>query len=99
MRTLVLKLHLYLGLISAMLLIVLGLSGSIIAFEGDIEHWLHSELWYVKAGATALPQAELIAKAEQRFAPARVRAVQLFREPNLVHLMQLTNGAVVYINP
>src|SRR5258708_18156004 len=99
MRMLVLKLHLYLVLVSAVLLIVLGLTGSIIAFECDIEHWLHPELWYVKAGSTALPQTELIQAAEKRFAPARVRAVQLFREPDLVQLMQMSNGSMVYINP
>jgi uncharacterized iron-regulated membrane protein len=99
MRKLILKLHLYLGLASAVLLIVLGLTGSVIAFEGDIEHWLHSDLWYVKAGTAAMPEADLIKAAEQRFAPARVRSVQFFRQRNLVQLMQMSDGALVYVNP
>ena len=99
MRMVILKLHLYLGLASAVMLVILGLTGSIIAFEGDIEHWLHSDLWYVEAAVIAKPQAELIAAAELRFAPARVRTVQLFRESNLVQIMQMSDGASVYLNP
>ncbi len=99
MRMFILKLHLYLGLASAVLLIILGVTGSIIAFEADIEHWIHADLWYVKAGTVALPQAALIKAAEQRFAPARVRSVQLFRQPNLVQPMQMSDGAMVYVNP
>jgi len=99
MRTFVLKLHLYLGLVSAILLIVLGLTGSIIAFEGDIEHWLHADLWRVKAGSSTLPESRLVQIVEQRFAPLRVRALQRFRDDNLVHLMQLSNGTFAYINP
>ena len=99
MRMLILKLHLYLGLVSALLLIILGLTGSIIAFEGDIEHWMHSELWYVKAAAVPAPQAELIKSVDQHFAPARVRSVQMFREGNLARLMQMSDGATVFVNP
>ena len=99
MRMLVLKLHLYLGLASAVVLVILGLTGSVIAFEADIEHWLHSDLWYVKVGSAVLPQADLIRSAEQRFAPARVRSVQMFRDPDLIQLMRMSDGPVVYVNP
>jgi uncharacterized iron-regulated membrane protein len=49
MRRLLLKIHLYLGLVAALFLVVLGLTGSIMTFEGDIEHWLHPSLWWQPA--------------------------------------------------
>jgi uncharacterized iron-regulated membrane protein len=99
MRNVLLKVHLYLGLAAAIFLVILGLTGAIMAFEGDIDHWIHPGLWYVKIGPRALPEADLIRAAEARFAPARVAAVFIFRQPNLVRLMQMTDRTVVYVNP
>src|SRR5215813_12461443 len=73
----VLKIHLYLGLLAALFLIILGLTGSIIAFEGDIDHWLHPSVWYVQDTGRNLPEGQLIAGVERQFAPARVRAIQI----------------------
>lgn len=78
---------------------ILGLTGSVMAFEGDIDRWLHPGLWYVKTGPRAMPEQELIGIAQQRFAPASVRAVHVFREANVVQMMQMTDGAVVLISP
>ena len=98
-RTVILKTHLYLGLVAAIFLVILGLTGSIMAFEGDINHWLHPELWYVTPGAHPLPENDLISIVQHRFPRARVAAVQFFRAPNLVQVMQLTDGTTVYVNP
>ena len=99
LRYVLLKVHLYLGLVAAIFLVILGLTGAIIAFEPEIEHLLHSGDWYVKTGPRTLPQAELIRAAQEKFAPARVTAVHIFREANLVEEMQMTDRAVVHINP
>jgi uncharacterized iron-regulated membrane protein len=98
-RQLILKLHLYLGLAAAAFLLVLGLTGSIMAFEGDIDHWVHPRAWYVAAGDRPLPEADLIAKVERQAAPARVVTVQLLPRPNLVQAMQLTDRSTVTVNP
>ncbi len=41
-RKVVLQIHLYLGLLGAIFLVILGATGSVMAFEGDIDHWLAS---------------------------------------------------------
>ena len=51
MRNILRKLHLYAGLVAAIFLVILGLTGTIMAFEGDIDHWLHPGVWYVKTAA------------------------------------------------
>lgn len=98
-RTVILKTHLYLGLVAAIFLAILGLTGTIMAFEGDITHWLHPDLWFVTPGAHPLPENDLISIVQHRFPRARVAAVQFFRAKNLVQLMQLADGTTVYVNP
>jgi uncharacterized iron-regulated membrane protein len=98
-RTALLKIHLYLGLAAAVFLVVLGLTGSIMAFEGDIDHWLHPSIWYVKAGPRVLPEGELIAGVQRQFAPARVGGVEMSPHPDLAQRMGLTDRSAVMVNP
>jgi len=99
MRKALLKIHLCLGLAAALFLAILGLTGSIMAFEGDLDHWLHPSFWYAGKGARALPEGELIARVQQQLAPARVAAVQISQKANLAQLMQLTDRSTVAVNP
>ena len=99
MRRLLLKIHLYLGLAAGIFLAILGLTGSIMAWEGDIDHWLHPGLWYVAVGGRPLSEGELIAGVERQLAPARVAAVQIPQQRNLAQAMQLTDRSVVTVNP
>jgi len=98
-RRILLTLHLWLGLAAGIFLIVLGLTGSVIAFENDIDHWMHPELFYVKAGPQTLPEQGLIRRAEAHVAPARVAAVQVLRGAGFARVMQTTDGQSVFVNP
>ncbi|MDQ1470660.1 MAG: hypothetical protein QOJ99_2140 [Bryobacterales bacterium] len=98
-RSIVLKVHLFLGLVGAVFLLILGLTGSIIAFETDIPHWLNPNLFSVKPGPRTVPEQELVRLTEAQFAPARVNAVQFLRHPDLARVMQLPGGVRVFVNP
>jgi uncharacterized iron-regulated membrane protein len=87
------------GLVAGIFLAILGVTGAIIAFEPEIEHLLHSGLWYVKSGPSRMPQAQLIRTTGEKFAPARVTAVHIFRESDLVEEMQMSDRAIVHVNP
>jgi uncharacterized iron-regulated membrane protein len=69
------------------------------AFEGDLDHWLHPGLWYVTPRSRPLPENELISGVQNQFPRARVVIIQFFRAPNLVQVMQMTDGTTVYVNP
>jgi uncharacterized iron-regulated membrane protein len=56
-------------------------------------------LWYVSAGGQTVGEGELIARVERRFAPARVRAVQISQHRDLAQFMQLADGSSVTVNP
>lgn len=99
MRRLILTTHLYLGLTAGLVLVVIGLTGSIIAFEADIPRWLHRDLFYVTPESHALSEDALVRIVEERFAPARVTAVQIPRRSNLAHVVQLSGGLSVFVNP
>ena len=62
---------------------ILGITGAIMAFEGDIEHWPHPGTWYVRLTPEKLSKQDLVRRAEARFATARFAAIQMFREPRL----------------
>jgi len=96
-RKVVLQIHLYLGLFGAIFLVILGVTGSVMAFEGDIDHWLDPNLWYLTARANPLPESELIGKVERRFAPARAGAIQFPLQRNLAQVMQSTTGPAVFV--
>ncbi len=98
MRKLLLRVHLWLGVAAGLFLIVLGLTGSIIAFEGDVDHWLHPRIWYV-SGDRPLSEGALVAAVEQRVTPARVGAIEIPRQRNLAQRMSLTDGTSVTVNP
>jgi uncharacterized iron-regulated membrane protein len=98
-RTVVLKLHLWLGVSAAIFLAILGLTGSVTAFENDIDHWLHPGLYYVQVRPQVLPEADLIRTVEQRFAPARVVMAHIFRQRDLAQVMQLNDRSTVLISP
>jgi len=97
-RKLLLKIHLYMGLAAGLFLIILGLTGSILAFEGDIDHWLHPDFWHVVEGH-ALSEGDLIAVVERKFGPLRVRGVQIASRPDLAQFMQLSDNSSVTVNP
>lgn len=98
-RSLILKIHLFLGLAAAIFLLILGLTGSIMAFEGDINHWLHPGLWYVTPHGAPLPENDLISIVQHEFPRGRVVMIQFSRAADLAQLMQLTDGTFVYVNP
>jgi uncharacterized iron-regulated membrane protein len=98
-RAALVKIHLWLALISAIFLVILGLTGAIIAFENDIDHWLNPNLFYIHGSGQALSEGELIRIVDRAYAPARVAFVHIFRQPNLVHSMQLTDRSTVLTNP
>jgi uncharacterized iron-regulated membrane protein len=93
-----LRIHLWLGVAAGLFLVVLGVTGSIMAFEGDIDHWLHPGMWYV-SGDRPLSEGVLVASVEQRLAPSRVGAVEVPQQRNLAQRMTLTDGTSVAVNP
>ena len=54
MRKLLFNIHLYLAFIAGAFIIVFGITGSIMAFEPELDHLFHHKLYYVKPGSEKL---------------------------------------------
>jgi uncharacterized iron-regulated membrane protein len=99
MRRIILNIHLFLGVSAAFFLLILSATGMVIAFEHDIDRWLHPSLWLVKPLGRQLPEQELIRIAERTYSPARVVTVQVFSRPDVVQILQMSDRGSVYIDP
>ncbi|CCW16687.1 Uncharacterized iron-regulated membrane protein; Iron-uptake factor PiuB [Sphingobium indicum BiD32] len=69
MRALLVILHRYVGLAIAGFLVVAGLTGSIVAFQSELDAWLNPGLFHIERTGQPLPPSRL-AKAIERADPA-----------------------------
>ena len=99
MRALVVKVHLYLGLVAALFLLILSATGAVMAFEHDIERWVDPGLWNAPIGQHLIDEDRLVTIAESKFSPARVIAIQIAPRPDVVQVMRMSDRAAVYVNP
>lgn len=67
MRRLILKVHLVLALIAGAFMAVLGVTGSVIAFEPELDRLLHPNVSYVTPGAKVLSLVEIGEAASRKY--------------------------------
>jgi sulfite reductase (NADPH) flavoprotein alpha-component len=90
-RKLVVNLHLYLGIVGLVFIIILGLTGTVLAFEDDLSNWLARGLKHVPVNSGHVPLDEVIANARKAYqgyrplfidvSPADDRALELLLLP------------------
>jgi uncharacterized iron-regulated membrane protein len=66
-RKLLLNLHLWAGLIAAVFLILLGVTGSLMVFEDEIDRALNSKLTWITPGDQCLSLVEIKAQLEKKY--------------------------------
>ncbi|MDV3442948.1 PepSY domain-containing protein, partial [Pseudomonas otitidis] len=65
MRPLIVLLHRYLGLATALFLALAGLTGSLLAFQHEIDEWLNPAFYHAPARGPLLSPGELVQRIEQ----------------------------------
>ena len=88
-RKIILIFHLVGGLISALFLIALGLTGSALVFEGEIDHWLNGSRVWVQPQGDPRPLSELCAEVERQHPGSRVDAVMPSESAKVAYKMHL----------
>jgi uncharacterized iron-regulated membrane protein len=68
MRKVLLRLHLCAGLIAGVFLILLGVTGSFMAFEAEIDRALNPKLTWIVPGEKRLALTEIKSRLEKRYA-------------------------------
>lgn len=98
MRKTLFTLHLYLALATAAFVILLGLTGSIMAFEPEIDRLIHRKISYVQPGAKAMSLEEVSAVVRKAFPGEQIEEYLPSVSPNLSYQIVLENSGAVYVN-
>jgi uncharacterized iron-regulated membrane protein len=97
LRGIVLNLHLAAGLAAAAFIAILGVTGSIMAFEDELDHATHPHLFKVAPG-TPLSLDALAMRATAAYPDRRVTAYGIGVSPDLSSYVAL-QGLTVYLDP
>lgn len=82
MRAILVHLHRYAGLAMAGFLIIAGLTGSVLAFQSELDAWLNPRLFHVEGRWPALPPTTLVRQVETAIPGVRVTSIA---PPALMH--------------
>jgi uncharacterized iron-regulated membrane protein len=97
-RDVLLKVHLVVGLVAAAFLLILGATGTIMAFEHDIERWIDPALWRASVAEHRMSEDALVAAVQAQFAPAHVVSIQMSPRADVVRVLRMSDQASVYID-
>ena len=98
MRRWIFRVHLWCGALAGVFFVVLGLSGSVLAFEAPLDRLLHAKLSYVVPSQHALPLDAILRSIKMSFPSDDVVAVTFAPSPKLSWEVALPSG-IVYVNP
>jgi uncharacterized iron-regulated membrane protein len=94
MRKLLFNLHLYTAMIAGVFILILGVTGTIMAFEPELDHVLHSHLSYVAPNGHTMPLAAVGAAVTKAFPGERVTGYLFPTAPNLAYQVGTRNSTV-----
>jgi uncharacterized iron-regulated membrane protein len=95
-RRLIFNVHLLIALIAGAFMLILGVTGSIMEFEPELDRLLHPELSYITPEGRVLPLSELGDAASRRFGGEPVVAYLPSLSPNLSSQVVLPSG-IAYV--
>jgi uncharacterized iron-regulated membrane protein len=97
-RSWVFRIHLWLGVLAGAFFVVLGITGSILAFESPLDHIANSKLSYVASSDRNLSLDEIILSVKKSFPMDDVVAVTFAKSSNLSWEVALPSG-IACVNP
>jgi uncharacterized iron-regulated membrane protein len=98
MRKLLFNLHLYLALIVGLFVVVVGVTGSIMAFEEEIDHALNPGLFKVEPKGERLTPTGMMAAAAKAFPGQKFNTVRLPQTPDETIAFNV-KGKQTFLNP
>lgn len=80
MRQLLVVMHRWVGLFMAGFLFITGLTGAVISWDHELDHWLNPHLSQATSSGPALPALDLAQQIEQRYPQIRVSYFEMAAE-------------------
>lgn len=99
MRRILFNLHLWTAMTAGLLLVLLGGTGAILAFEEPIDHALNPGLFDVRPRGAPLPAGSMLASARRAFPRNRVTMLMFGKAPDLSTMALVRGVGSVYIDP
>src|SRR5579883_756365 len=99
MRRALFQLHLWTAMIAGLVLILLGATGAILAFEEPIDHVLNPSLFYVQPQPQRVPVATLLANLKTAFPGKKPTMLMFGKAPDLADVAQIRGVGSVFIDP
>jgi uncharacterized iron-regulated membrane protein len=96
-RRLILNIHLFIALIAGAFMVILGVTGSIMAFDPELDRLLHPQLSYVAPDRRVISLSEIGDAASRRFGGEPVVAYLPSLSPGLSSQVLLPSG-IAYVN-
>ncbi|MGM9477316.1 PepSY-associated TM helix domain-containing protein [Pedobacter sp. GSP4] len=96
------KWHLYLGIIAGAIVAFVGVTGSILVFQDEIDHALNPNLFEVIAQKQKMPVEEIVPLIKKNYPSLKVDYLMLnnFKNPNEAYsVLNLKSGEETFINP
>jgi uncharacterized iron-regulated membrane protein len=87
-------LHLWLGIVSGSVVLVVALSGSLLVFEDELEHLFQPSLYYVQVPAPAekIPVAVLATNVQNRYPDYKLSSITIEPEANRTFIFTVLKG-------
>jgi uncharacterized iron-regulated membrane protein len=98
MRRWLFKVHLCFAALAGAFFVVLGITGSILAFDAPLDHILNAKLSYVSPSTRNLPLSQIIRSVKASFPSDDVVAVTFAESPKLAWQLALPSG-IACVNP
>jgi uncharacterized iron-regulated membrane protein len=103
LRVPALILHRYAGILAGVLLIVIGLTGSLLVFSEELDHFLHPQLLQVVPQAQQISVQQIVDVAQKRFPDLKPHRIIVPDKPDRVYTVLMVSSkdefTDVYINP
>ncbi|MCJ7936177.1 MAG: PepSY domain-containing protein [Chryseobacterium sp.] len=100
-RKIAYQLHLWLGLTSGLIVVIMAATGCILAFEEELKQIIHPQRYFVeRTGKEKLPLSDLAARAEKALPEGlKIKRVQLSSDPSRTYVfrtLKMDNDALTY---
>ena len=98
-RRALLTLHQSVGLVAALFLVVIAVSGSMLVFEDEIDRALNRSTSFVAAGVRPLPLETLVARVQSAYPDDRPVAVRVAEAPGQAYVVSLRSRQAAMVDP
>jgi uncharacterized iron-regulated membrane protein len=99
MRKLIFNLHLYSALIVGIFVVMIGVTGSIMAFETELDRMMNPGLFRVEPQAQPMPAAGLFQAASRAYPKQKIGSMRLPQSPDDSAQFTVKGPRQVFINP